>query len=87
MTGMPNNVKLAEPIGAVGLRTENPADLDGVLQEMIDSDKPVIADIEVDPDENCFPMIPAGKAHNEIWLDAASAKGVDAEELDATMPA
>ena len=87
MTGMPDFVKLAESFGAVGLRAEKPADLDGVLQEMIDSDKPVIADIEVDPDENCFPMIPAGKAHNEIWLDAASAKGVDAEELDATMPA
>ncbi|MDA0654268.1 MAG: acetolactate synthase 3 large subunit [Proteobacteria bacterium] len=87
MTGMPDFVKLAEAFGAVGLRAEKPADLDGVLQEMIDSDKPVIADIEVDPDENCFPMIPAGKAHNEIWLDAASAKGVDAEELDATMPA
>ena len=87
MTGMPDFVALAEAFGAVGLRAEKPNQLDDVLKAMIDSDSPVIADIEVDPDENCFPMIPAGKAHNEIWLDASDAKGVDAEELDATMPA
>ena len=87
MTSMPDFVKLAEAFGAVGLKAERPGELDGVLEEMIAADKPVIADIEVDPLENCFPMIPAGKAHNEIWLDSAAAKGVAAAELDATMPA
>jgi acetolactate synthase-1/2/3 large subunit len=87
MTGMPDFVKVAEAFGAVGLRATIPDELEGVLEAMIASDKLVIADIEVDPEENCFPMIPPGKPHSEIWLDAASAKSVDAEELDATMPA
>ena len=41
--------------------------------EMIDVDKPVLFDCVVDPKENCFPMIPSGRAHNEMILgDAAS---------------
>ena len=87
MPAMPDFAKLAEAFGAVGLRAETKGELDGVLREMIAADRPVIADIEVDQHENCFPMIPAGKAHNEIWLDNASAKGVALEDLDATMPA
>ena len=35
---------------------------------MIDVNKPVIFDCVVDPAENCFPMIPSGKAHNEMLL-------------------
>jgi acetolactate synthase-1/2/3 large subunit len=65
---LPDFVKLAEAFGAVGLRTENPADLDRVIKEMIAVDKAVIADIAVDQTENCFPMIPSGAAHNEMLL-------------------
>jgi len=61
-------VKLAEAFGADGLRAEKPAELDDVINAMLDSDKAVIADIRVDPAENCFPMIPSGAAHNEMLL-------------------
>ncbi|HKF62055.1 MAG TPA: acetolactate synthase 3 large subunit [Dongiaceae bacterium] len=65
---LPDFVKLAEAFGAVGLRAEKPADLDGLIQEMIAVNRPVIADIVVDQKENCFPMIPSGAPHNEMLL-------------------
>ena len=68
MDSLPDFVKLAESFGALGLRTDNPAHLDDLIIKMIQSDKPVIADIGVDPKENCFPMIPSGSAHNEMIL-------------------
>ena len=68
MTGMPDFVKTAEAFGAVGLRAEKPAELDGVIDAMMAEEKPVIAEIEVVQDEDCFPMIPSGAAHNEIML-------------------
>ncbi|MEX2452249.1 MAG: acetolactate synthase 3 large subunit [Rhodospirillales bacterium] len=68
MESLPDFVKLAEAFGAVGLRAEKASDLDGVIQEMIKIDRPVLADIMVDKTENCFPMIPSGSAHNEMLL-------------------
>ncbi|MBM3485229.1 MAG: acetolactate synthase 3 large subunit [Alphaproteobacteria bacterium] len=65
---LPDFVKLAEAFGGVGLRATKPGDVDGVIAEMIAVDKPVIADIQVDQTENCFPMIPSGAAHNEMLL-------------------
>ncbi|MDJ0685020.1 MAG: acetolactate synthase 3 large subunit [Alphaproteobacteria bacterium] len=73
---LPDFVKLAEAYGALGLRAETPADLDETIVRMIDYDGPVIADIAVDPAENCFPMIPSGQAHNEMIL-AASDDAID----------
>jgi len=67
---MPDFVKLAEAYGAVGMRAIKPADLDGALQEMIKVKKPVLFDCRVAALENCFPMIPSGKAHNEMLLPA-----------------
>jgi acetolactate synthase-1/2/3 large subunit len=66
---LPDFVKLAEAYGAVGIRCQNPADLDGAITEMIEIDRPVIFDCVVDKTENCFPMIPSGKAHNEMLLN------------------
>jgi acetolactate synthase-1/2/3 large subunit len=68
MDSLPDFVMLAESFGAVGLRAERPDQLDDVIKEMIETPKAVIADIRVDPKENCFPMIPSGAAHNEILL-------------------
>ena len=68
MDSLPDFVKLAESFGAVGLRAEKPADVDGVIEEMIAVDKAVIADILVDKAENCFPMIPSGAAHHKMLL-------------------
>ena len=68
MDSLPDFVKLAESFGAVGLRAEKPGDVDGLIKEMLAIDKAVIADVKVDKLENCFPMIPAGSAHNKMLL-------------------
>jgi acetolactate synthase-1/2/3 large subunit len=71
---LPDFVKLAEAFGARGLRATKPAELDGVIKEMLAIDGPVIVDVAVDPAENCFPMIPSGAAHNEMILGPADKK-------------
>ncbi len=65
---LPDFVKLAEAYGGVGLRCADPAHLDDAIRTMIDTPRPVILDCVVDKNENCFPMIPSGKAHNEMLL-------------------
>ncbi|MBX3533500.1 MAG: acetolactate synthase 3 large subunit [Xanthobacteraceae bacterium] len=73
---LPDFVKLAEAYHAVGIRCAKPGDLDAAIKEMINVDKPVIFDCLVDKAENCFPMIPSGRAHNEMILgDAAESIG------------
>jgi acetolactate synthase-1/2/3 large subunit len=69
---LPDFVKLAEGFHAVGMRCEKPGDLDGAIKEMIAVKRPVIFDCRVDPNENCFPMIPSGRAHNEMLLGGAA---------------
>ena len=65
---LPDFVKLAEAYGCVGIRADNPDELDEKIEEMINTDGPVIFDCHVDQDENCFPMIPSGKPHNQMLL-------------------
>ncbi len=65
---LPDFVKLAQAYGGHGIRVSDPADLDAAIGEMIDHPGPVIVDCLVDKTENCFPMIPSGKAHNEMIL-------------------
>lgn len=65
---MPDFVKLAEAYGGVGLRAERPDELDDKIEEMISIRKPVLFDCRVAALTNCFPMIPSGKAHNEMLL-------------------
>ena len=65
---MPDFVKLAEAYGAVGMQVIKPSDLDGAIQDMIKVNKPVLFDCRVAALENCFPMIPSGKAHNQMIL-------------------
>jgi acetolactate synthase-1/2/3 large subunit len=72
---LPDFVKLAESFGWLGLTVDSPADLDGAIQTMIDSDKPVLMDVHVDPSENCYPMIPSGAAHNEMLLGPEDGAG------------
>jgi acetolactate synthase-1/2/3 large subunit len=74
---LPDFVKLAEAYHAVGIRCDKPGDLDGAIKEMIAVDRPVIFDCVVDQNENCFPMIPSGRAHNEMILGDA---GIDPED-------
>ncbi|MEL6682476.1 MAG: acetolactate synthase 3 large subunit [Pseudomonadota bacterium] len=67
---LPDFVKLAEAFGAKGIICDNPDDLDDAIMEMITYDGPVLFDCLVEKHENCFPMIPSGKAHNEMLLGA-----------------
>ena len=62
-------LNLLKAFNAKGLRAKNVDELDNVINEMINSDKTVIADIWVDKEENCFPMIQSGSAHNEMVLN------------------
>lgn len=65
---LPDFVKLADAMGAHGIRAQSPDELDDKIQEMLKVDRPVIFDCLVDRTANCFPMIPAGEAHNEMLL-------------------
>ena len=67
---LPDFVKLAEAFGGKGIRCSKPANLDGAIMEMINTPGPVLFDCEVANLANCFPMIPSGKAHNEMLLGA-----------------
>ncbi len=81
---LPDFVKLAEAYGGVGIRCEKVSELDGAIDEMLATDKPVLFDCRVANLANCFPMIPSGKAHNEMLLpedatDEAIATAIDEE--------
>ena len=65
---LPDFVKLADTFGMVGLVAHKATDLDDLIAEMLSTPGPVIADIRVAKEENCFPMIPSGAAHNEMLL-------------------
>ncbi len=77
---LPDFVKLAEAFGAKGILCSDPADLDEAIMEMIKHDGPVLFDCLVEKHENCFPMIPSGKAHNEMIMgDVDTQTAIDAE--------
>jgi acetolactate synthase-1/2/3 large subunit len=66
---LPNFVKLAESFGHVGMRIEKPGDLEGAMREAFGmKDRFVFLDVVVDPMENVYPMIEAGKGHHEMHL-------------------
>jgi acetolactate synthase I/II/III large subunit len=68
---LPDFVKLAEAYGGVGLRCEKPSELDATLKAMLAvKDRPVLFDCRVQALANCFPMIPSGKAHNDMLYGA-----------------
>ncbi len=64
----PDFVKLAEAYGAVGLRTNKPEEVVPLLKKAFSTPEPVIIDFEVDPEENVYPMVPAGEALNQMRL-------------------
>jgi acetolactate synthase I/II/III large subunit len=68
MDSLPDFVKLAEAYGGKGFRCEKPAELDDMINEMVECPLPVLFDCRVANLANCFPMIPSGKAHNEMIL-------------------
>ncbi len=77
---LPDFVKLAEAFGGVGIRAEKPDELDDAIEEMISIDRPVIFDCLVEKNENCFPMIPSGAAHNEMLMGPDDVEGSVSEK-------
>ena len=73
---LPDFVKLADAFGAKGILCSDPDDLDDAIMEMLTYDGPVIFDCLVEKHENCFPMIPSGKAHNDMMLAGVDTQGV-----------
>ena len=77
---LPDFVKLAEAYGCVGIRATKPSELDEKIKEMISINRPVIFDCLVDKMENCYPMIPSGKPHNQMILGPEEHKDVVSAE-------
>jgi len=71
---LPDFVKLADSFGGDGMVAETVDELDGVIDAMLNSEKFFLADIRVAKEENCFPMIPSGAAHNEMILNSGDSK-------------
>jgi acetolactate synthase-1/2/3 large subunit len=62
----PDWVKLAEAFGARGMRVDQDADVEDAMREAIDTEGPVVLDVRVRKEENCYPMIPAGAAARDM---------------------
>jgi acetolactate synthase-1/2/3 large subunit len=66
---IPDYVKLAESYGAIGLRADSPDEVDTVIDKALGvDDRPCVIDFRVDPEEMCFPMIPAGASNDDVIL-------------------
>ncbi len=63
---MPDFVMLAESYGMKGMLVERKEDLVGAIAEMLAHPGPVLMDVRVRKDENCYPMVPAGKTNAEM---------------------
>jgi acetolactate synthase-1/2/3 large subunit len=69
LDSLPDFVGLAQSFGHVGMRIDKPADLEGAMREAFGmKDRLVFMDVLVDPSENVYPMIEAGKGHHEMYL-------------------
>jgi len=77
---LPDFVKLAEAYGCEGIRANKPNELDSKIAEMLSVNKPVIFDCVVDKVENCYPMIPSGKPHNQMLLGLQDEKEEEISE-------
>ena len=75
MDSLPDFVKLAEAYGIKGLQCSRVEDVDASLEAMMAHNGPVLLDMIVDPEENVYPMIPAGAAHYELLLGPEENKG------------
>ncbi|MCU7934373.1 MAG: acetolactate synthase 3 large subunit [Candidatus Thiodiazotropha sp. (ex Dulcina madagascariensis)] len=73
MSVTPDFVKLTESYGHVGMRVDKSKDLEGAMKEVFSyKDRLVFLDVVVDPTENVYPMIAAGKGHHEMYLSPGS---------------
>ncbi|MBS1878987.1 MAG: biosynthetic-type acetolactate synthase large subunit [Actinobacteria bacterium] len=74
MGSSPDWVKLAEAFGATGLRVDRAEDLEGTMRQALETEGPVLLDVRVTAEENCFPMIPPGEAARDL-VEAPGLKG------------
>lgn len=65
---LPDFVKLAESYGAVGMKITKPEEVEPILKKVLNINSLVILDVHIAPEENVFPMVPAGKATTEMIL-------------------
>ena len=70
----PDFVMLAEAFGAKGLRVTEPEQVGVALREAIDGGRPTVIDFKISPEENVFPMVPAGQSITELIGGKASRK-------------
>ena len=66
LSGGPDFVKVAEAYGAIGIRVKRKAEVGPAIRKALSIPKPVILDFHVAPEENVFPMVPAGVAVNQM---------------------
>jgi acetolactate synthase-1/2/3 large subunit len=66
MGSSPDWVKLAEAFGAVGMRVTQDDEVDDAMRTAIETEGPVVLDVHVRREENCYPMIPAGAAARDM---------------------
>jgi acetolactate synthase-1/2/3 large subunit len=74
MGASPDWVKLAEAFGATGMRCESADELEQAMVHAIEADGPVLLDVRVAQEENCYPMIPPGQAARDM-VEAPEAVG------------
>jgi acetolactate synthase I/II/III large subunit len=79
---LPDYVKWAEAMGAVGLRAETPEDVAPTIEKAnaVD-DRPVVIDFRTDAFEKVFPMVPAGASNDDIVVHPEHEDRADAERL------
>jgi acetolactate synthase-1/2/3 large subunit len=66
---VPDYPKLAEAMGCVGLRVDHPAEVDVAIDKALAvDDQPVVLEVVSDPEEMCFPMVPAGGSNDHIVM-------------------
>ncbi len=63
---VPDYAQLAEALGGAGFMVDDEDDLDGTLEAALDCGRTAVVDARVDPNENCYPMVPAGAASVDI---------------------
>ena len=66
MGASPDWVKLADAFGATGMRVEEQGEVEGAMRDALAAEGPVLLDVRVTPEENCYPMIPAGSAARDM---------------------
>ncbi|MBV9214489.1 MAG: biosynthetic-type acetolactate synthase large subunit [Actinobacteria bacterium] len=66
MGSTPDWVKLADAYGAIGMRATDKSTLVEAMRDAIAADGPVVLDVQVTKEENCYPMIPAGQAARDM---------------------